>query len=110
MTAAKKNSGPTRIYQTPAGSTHLTSCCNSRNGPFGSSARWCAVGDSVVATDPLASQGIVTSMKMGSFIGDIIAKELLVQSEKPLLLELETEVEAEAEGADVHAESAEVEK
>ncbi|THV02936.1 hypothetical protein K435DRAFT_917444 [Dendrothele bispora CBS 962.96] len=108
ITTAKKNSGP--IYQTPAGSTHLTSCCNSRNGSSGDGARWCAVGESAVAIDPLASQGIVTSMKMGSFVGDVIAKELLIQSEKPLLLELETEVEAEDEGADVDTDAAEGEK
>ncbi|THU88792.1 hypothetical protein K435DRAFT_969354 [Dendrothele bispora CBS 962.96] len=107
-TTAKENSGP--IYQTPVGSTHLTSCCNSQNGSSGDGARWCAVGDSAVAIDPLASQGIVTSMKMGSFVGDVIAKELLIQSEKPLLLELEAEVEAGDEGADVDTDAAEVEK
>ncbi|THV03561.1 hypothetical protein K435DRAFT_962317 [Dendrothele bispora CBS 962.96] len=84
MTAAKKNLGPTRICQTPAGSTHLTSCCNSRNGPSRDDARWCAVGDSVVAIDPLASQEMF---------------------EKPLL-----ELEVKAEDADVDADSAEVEK
>ncbi|THU83125.1 hypothetical protein K435DRAFT_871606 [Dendrothele bispora CBS 962.96] len=61
------NSGPTRIYQTPAGSIHVTSCCNSRNSPSGDGARWCAVGDSAVVIDDLASQGIVMSMKTGSF-------------------------------------------
>ncbi|THU83130.1 hypothetical protein K435DRAFT_807755 [Dendrothele bispora CBS 962.96] len=97
-TTAKKT-----IYQTPAGSTHLTSCCNSWNGPLGDGARWYAVGDPAAAIDPLTSQGIVTSMKMGSFIGDVI-------SEKPLLLELETEVEAEDEDADVNVDPAEFEK
>ncbi|THV02895.1 hypothetical protein K435DRAFT_852329 [Dendrothele bispora CBS 962.96] len=57
-----------------------------------------------------SSQGMVTSMKMGSFVGDTIAKELFIQSEKPLLLELETEVEAEDEGADVDTDAAEVER
>ncbi|THU96681.1 hypothetical protein K435DRAFT_663992, partial [Dendrothele bispora CBS 962.96] len=106
--STKKNSGP--IYQTPAGSAHLTSCCNSRNGSSGDGARWCAIGDSAVAIDPLASQGVVTSMKMGSFVGDVIAKELLIQSEKPLLLELEAEVEVEDEGENVDMGAAEVEK
>ncbi|THV03562.1 hypothetical protein K435DRAFT_962318 [Dendrothele bispora CBS 962.96] len=29
------NDDKEELYQTPTGSTHLTSCCNSRNGPFG---------------------------------------------------------------------------
>ncbi|THU84401.1 hypothetical protein K435DRAFT_870287 [Dendrothele bispora CBS 962.96] len=54
---------------------------------------------------------ICGEMKMESFIGDeVIAEERLIQSEKPLLFELETEVEVEDEGVDVDADPAEVEK
>ncbi|THU79701.1 hypothetical protein K435DRAFT_520817 [Dendrothele bispora CBS 962.96] len=57
-----------------------------------------------VAIDPLTSQGIVTSMKTGSFVGDMIAEGLLIWSGKPLLLKLAAEFEAwsklKDEGAD----------
>ncbi|KAF5331302.1 hypothetical protein D9758_015808 [Tetrapyrgos nigripes] len=80
-TVDKSKSKKPAIYQIPAGSTHLTPCCNQRNGEDGDGARWCAVGDAAMAIDPLASQGILNAMKLGSCVGDAIARELLLRPE-----------------------------
>ncbi|THV06974.1 hypothetical protein K435DRAFT_789065 [Dendrothele bispora CBS 962.96] len=62
----------------------------------------------------LLGTGIVTSMKMGSFFGDMIAEGLLIRSGKPLLLKLAAEFEAwlklKDEGADANVDPAEVER
>lgn len=42
--------------------------------------RWCAVGDAAMAFDPLSSQGMITALKMGALVGDVIAKRLKVGS------------------------------
>ncbi|KAH7909828.1 hypothetical protein BJ138DRAFT_180221 [Hygrophoropsis aurantiaca] len=59
---------------TAAGSSRLQPLC--QEDPS-SGARWCAVGDAAMAFDPLSSQGMITAMKMGCVIGDIIAKDIL---------------------------------
>ena len=44
--------------------------------PFGSQEeRWCAVGDAVMAFDPLSSQGMITALKCGCMLGMTLAEE-----------------------------------
>ncbi|KDQ52192.1 hypothetical protein JAAARDRAFT_139286, partial [Jaapia argillacea MUCL 33604] len=38
--------------------------------------KWCAVGDAAMAFDPLSSQGMITALKMGSLVGDVVAQDL----------------------------------
>ncbi|KAG6334749.1 hypothetical protein ID866_4338 [Astraeus odoratus] len=57
---------------TAACSAHLEPCC--QNAP--SATRWCSVGDAAMAFDPLSSQGMITALQMGAFVGDVIAKDL----------------------------------
>ena len=52
-----------------AGSSYLDKVCDS-------STRWLAVGDAAVAFDPLSSQGMVTSLEMGFYIGSMVAKQI----------------------------------
>ncbi|KIJ65396.1 hypothetical protein HYDPIDRAFT_167104 [Hydnomerulius pinastri MD-312] len=59
---------------TAAGSSHLEPPCPTA-GTAG--ARWCAVGDAAMAFDPLSSQGMITALKMGCVVGNVIAKELI---------------------------------
>jgi flavin-dependent dehydrogenase len=54
---------------TAAGSSCLQPICDEANG-------WCAVGDAAMAFDPLSSQGIITALSLGCFIGDEIAKRV----------------------------------
>ncbi|KAF8201994.1 hypothetical protein K438DRAFT_1965448 [Mycena galopus ATCC 62051] len=50
-----------------------TSCL----APFGSQVdNWCAVGDAAMAFDPLSSQGIITSLRSGVAVGEMLAEEL----------------------------------
>lgn len=37
---------------------------------------WCAVGDAALAFDPLSSQGIITSLNSGLFLGAMLARHL----------------------------------
>lgn len=37
---------------------------------------WCAVGDAALAFDPLSSQGIITALNAGAFLGSILARHL----------------------------------
>lgn len=54
---------------TAAGSSYLDKVCDS-------SARWLAVGDAAVAFDPLSSQGMVTSLEMGFYVGTMVAQQI----------------------------------
>lgn len=54
---------------TAAGSSYLDKVCDS-------SSHWVAVGDAAIAFDPLSSQGIVTSLEMGFYVGMILAEHL----------------------------------
>ena len=37
---------------------------------------WCAVGDAALAFDPLSSQGMITALNAGMFLGSILARHL----------------------------------
>ncbi|GJE98566.1 FAD/NAD(P)-binding domain-containing protein [Phanerochaete sordida] len=37
---------------------------------------WCAVGDAALAFDPLSSQGIITALNTGAFLGGVLARQL----------------------------------
>ena len=37
---------------------------------------WCAVGDAALAFDPLSSQGIITALNAGAFLGSVLARHL----------------------------------
>ena len=47
---------------TAAGSSYLEMACNATE-------RWVAVGDAALAFDPLSSQGIMTALEMGIYLG-----------------------------------------
>jgi len=54
-----------------------TAANSSRLEPFcDEEERWYAVGDAAMAFDPLSSQGIITALDMGCYLGDILAKRL----------------------------------
>lgn len=59
--------------------------------PFGNQEdRWCAVGDAAIAFDPLSSQGMITALRMGCSVGNMLAKQLSAPStlsEDPIDLE-----------------------
>lgn len=42
---------------------------------------WCAVGDAAMAFDPLSSQGMITALNAGCFIGEELAKRISMESE-----------------------------
>lgn len=54
---------------TAAGTSYLDKTCDSK-------ARWIAVGDSAIAFDPLSSQGMMTSLEMGFYIGAMMAQRI----------------------------------
>ncbi|KAF9483974.1 FAD/NAD(P)-binding domain-containing protein [Pholiota conissans] len=54
---------------TAAGTSYLDKTCDSK-------AQWIAVGDSASAFDPLSSQGIMTSLEMGFYIGAMLAHRI----------------------------------
>ena len=37
---------------------------------------WCAVGDAALAFDPLSSQGIITALNAGAFLGSVLVRHL----------------------------------
>ena len=41
---------------------------------------WCAVGDAAMAFDPLSSQGMITALNAGCFIGEELAKRISMDS------------------------------
>ncbi|EKM50628.1 uncharacterized protein PHACADRAFT_188170 [Phanerochaete carnosa HHB-10118-sp] len=45
---------------------------------------WCAVGDAALAFDPLSSQGIVTALDAGAFLGGVLARHLGTAEGGPL--------------------------
>jgi 2-polyprenyl-6-methoxyphenol hydroxylase-like FAD-dependent oxidoreductase len=51
---------------TAAGSSYLDKPCSEGD-------RWFAVGDAAMAFDPLSSQGIMTALEMGYYIGMVLA-------------------------------------
>jgi len=59
---------------TAAGSSILDPVCDETE-------RWCAVGDAAMAFDPLSSQGIITALNAGCFIGEELAKRITMESE-----------------------------
>ncbi|KAF9504780.1 hypothetical protein BS47DRAFT_1374356 [Hydnum rufescens UP504] len=59
---------------TAAGSSILEPICNEVE-------RWCAVGDAAMAFDPLSSQGIITALNAGCFIGEELTKRIAVESD-----------------------------
>jgi 2-polyprenyl-6-methoxyphenol hydroxylase-like FAD-dependent oxidoreductase len=42
---------------------------------------WCAVGDAAMAFDPLSSQGMITALNAGCFIGEELAKRISMKLE-----------------------------
>jgi len=54
---------------TAAGSSILDPICDETE-------HWCAVGDAAMAFDPLSSQGMITAMNAGCFIGEELAKRI----------------------------------
>jgi flavin-dependent dehydrogenase len=54
---------------TAAGSSHL-------DPPCGAEDRWIAVGDSAMAFDPLSSQGMMTALEMGYYVGEVLAGQV----------------------------------
>ncbi len=42
---------------------------------------WCAVGDAAMAFDPLSSQGMITALNAGCFIGEELAKRISMELE-----------------------------
>jgi 2-polyprenyl-6-methoxyphenol hydroxylase-like FAD-dependent oxidoreductase len=54
---------------TAAGSSYLDKACDFEN-------RWIAVGDSAMAFDPLSSQGMMTALEMGYYVGATLASQL----------------------------------
>jgi len=54
---------------TAAGSSRLEPCCDLEK-------RWIAVGDAAMAFDPLSSQGMITGLKSGAILGDLLGKEV----------------------------------
>lgn len=54
---------------TAAGSSILDPICDETE-------RWCAVGDAAMAFDPLSSQGMITALNAGCFIGEELAKRI----------------------------------
>lgn len=57
---------------TAAGSSILDPICDETE-------HWCAVGDAAMAFDPLSSQGIITAMNAGCFIGEELAKRISLE-------------------------------
>jgi len=54
---------------TAAGSSHLDRMCDADD-------RWIAVGDSAMAFDPLSSQGMMTALEMGYYVGAVLADQI----------------------------------
>ncbi|KAF9002770.1 hypothetical protein BDQ17DRAFT_1542199 [Cyathus striatus] len=54
---------------TAAGSSHLDRVCNVDE-------HWVAVGDAAAAFDPLSSQGMITGLEMGLYLGAILGQHL----------------------------------
>lgn len=54
---------------TAAGSSYLDKACNDKDG-------WIVVGDAALAFDPLSSQGMMTALEMGFYIGAILATRI----------------------------------
>ena len=89
--AASEDAGDT-AYEMETGSkhTHHTSACSAVLEPYaaweplspcggeksGAAAGrgWCAVGDAALAFDPLSSQGMITALNAGAFLGGILAR------------------------------------
>ncbi|KXN82814.1 Putative FAD-dependent oxidoreductase LodB [Leucoagaricus sp. SymC.cos] len=61
---------------TAAGSSVLDPICDETE-------RWCAVGDTAMAFDPLSSQGIITALNAGCFVGDELAKRISFGTDVP---------------------------
>ncbi|KAF9070233.1 hypothetical protein BDP27DRAFT_1220967, partial [Rhodocollybia butyracea] len=60
-----------------AGYPRCTAAGSSYLEPFGDEGdQWCAVGDAAVAFDPLSSQGMITSLRMGGSLGIVLAKKI----------------------------------
>lgn len=56
---------------------HCTAACTSYLEPsVDENMCWIAVGDAAMAFDPLSSQGMITALRMGSFVGKMIGREL----------------------------------
>jgi flavin-dependent dehydrogenase len=52
---------------TAAGYSYLDKSCDMQS-------RWIAVGDAATAFDPLSSQGMMTALELGAYIGGVVAK------------------------------------
>ncbi|KIM80114.1 hypothetical protein PILCRDRAFT_822629 [Piloderma croceum F 1598] len=59
---------------TAAGSSVLDPICDETE-------HWCAVGDAAMSFDPLSSQGIITALNAGCFIGEELAKRITLESD-----------------------------
>lgn len=57
---------------TAAGSSTLDPFCDENE-------RWCAVGDAAMAFDPLSSQGMITALNSGCFVGEELAKRISME-------------------------------
>lgn len=79
---------------TAAGSSYLEMACNATD-------RWVAVGDAALAFDPLSSQGIMTALEMGIYLGlqlsQHIEKELTDEDFDHRLGDIYTKVREEYE-------------
>ena len=53
-----------------------TACSSHLEPPCDEEKRWSAVGDAAIAFDPLSSQGMVTALRMGCFLGTYIGRKL----------------------------------
>ena len=62
ITESNYDIAPTYPRCTAAGSSHLERICDAAE-------RWVAVGDAAVAFDPLSSQGMMTALEMGIYVG-----------------------------------------
>lgn len=73
-----------RAQCTAAGSSVLepyASWEGGSEGEFGEGRGWCAVGDAALAFDPLSSQGIITALDAGAFLGARLAQTLSASPE-----------------------------
>ncbi len=92
LSADASATAPVPIYEVPPGTkfTRCTTAASSILEPYASwepqsefeagedhqGRGWCAVGDAALAFDPLSSQGIITALNAGIFLGSVLARYL----------------------------------
>lgn len=60
---------------------HTAACSSSLDPICNETEHWCAVGDAAMAFDPLSSQGMITALKTGCFVGEELAKRVAESDE-----------------------------